>query len=116
MKRSASVLSLFLLSTVACTVGGAAPLFTNGPVITSPTGGTSSILGLPISRTETGTGLGRTSRSFRGEAIADNFTVPGSKQRLSSHACNLIVMSSGPTSVASRCTIAAMMTFPSHVR
>ena len=76
MKRSASVLSLFLLSTVACTVAGAAPLFTNGPVITSPTGGTSSILGLPISRTETGTGLGRTSRSFRGEAIADNFTVP----------------------------------------
>lgn len=64
-------------------IAHAALLWDNGPLITNPTGGTSSILGLPISRTETGTNLGRTSRTFRNEAIADDFTVPASGWDLS---------------------------------
>jgi hypothetical protein len=52
-------------------------LFNNGPLITNPTGGTSSIAGLPISQTEAGTSIGRTARGALGHAVADDFLVTG---------------------------------------
>jgi hypothetical protein len=62
-----------LLSSVA----RATVLFSNGPLITNPTGGTSSIAGLPISRTESGTSVGRTLRGAFGHAVADDFSFSG---------------------------------------
>lgn len=63
----------------------AAPLFSNGPFITNPTGGTGSIAGLPISNADgytvpgstfifSTTGVGATISS--NTAVAENFTVP----------------------------------------
>lgn len=65
------------LALVLSSATQAGVLFSNGPLITAPTGGTSSIAGLPISRTESGTSVGRTIRGQFGHAVADDFAFSG---------------------------------------
>lgn len=65
------------MALVLSSVAQAGVLFSNGPLITAPTGGTSSIAGLPISRTESGTSVGRTIRGAFGHSVADDFAFSG---------------------------------------
>ena len=65
-----SARSAILAAALLCSCAGAQDLlYTNGPFITNPTGGTGSIAGLPISN-------------------ADGFTVPGSTFNFSTTGVN----------------------------
>ncbi len=73
---------------VVCSVqalGAVGPLFSNGPVVTNPTGGTGAIAGLPIGQADsfvnpltgsTTSTTGIASTVAAGTACADNFVVP----------------------------------------
>lgn len=67
---------LFISLGCACPSLATDLLFSNGPLITDPAGGTASIAGLPISQTEAGTSIGRTARAALGHALADDFFIP----------------------------------------
>jgi hypothetical protein len=76
-----------LAAPASASVPPPSPLFSNGPIITNPTGGTGSIAGLPISNADgfnfpgnpflfSTTGVGATISA--NTAVAENFTVPAS--------------------------------------
>jgi hypothetical protein len=86
MKSQRLVFGVVTLLGMVASSASATVLFDNGPLITNPAGGTSSIAGQPISQPERlarpGDGAlvqtlaGRTARAPLGHSVADDFTVP----------------------------------------
>ena len=87
VKRSLAAAAAVVVLAGASTAARADLLFSNGPIVTNPTGGTGTIAGQPISSADgfnvpgstflfSTTGIGATQPN--GNAVADDFTVgPG---------------------------------------